>query len=201
MVYSNSRRTRAVMVGPRAVTSHRINFCMRFTFLVWLTQDNRRRFASLAKCIKRCASLSPFLHSSICSRERTPPRTSFLAKEDWKGHIMFRGSKVKPSAGFGKPPQSTWAPSPLLIRGWLVGPQKGLTTALEHRVRDGYGYVRTWPRLGLQSRGTPRHIRDPREPFVTVSHQREASSPRTPSNGSGTRRITRRYFWGASPDH
>jgi hypothetical protein len=31
---------------------------------------------------------------------------------------------------------------------------------------------------------------------VTVSHHREASSPRTPSNGFGTRRITRKYLLG-----
>jgi hypothetical protein len=33
-----------------------------------------------------------------------------------------------------------------------------------------------------------------------VSHHRKASSPRTPSTGSGTRRITRRYLWGVSLD-
>jgi hypothetical protein len=37
--------------------------------------------------------------------------------------------------------------------------------------------------------------------FVTESHQREASSPRTPSKGDRVWRITRRYFWSAPPGH
>jgi hypothetical protein len=36
-----------------------------------------------------------------------------------------------------------------------------------------------------------------RERFVIMSHRREASSPRTPSDGFGTRRIPRKYFLGA----
>jgi hypothetical protein len=48
----------------------------------------------------------------------------------------------------------------------------------------------------VATRDTLRHIRDPRERFVMVSHRREVSSPRTPSNGVGTRRITRKYLWG-----
>jgi hypothetical protein len=82
-------------------------------------------------------------------------------------------------------------PPPL---GDYQAPWKGSTTAPEHRVRDDYGYVRIWPRLGLQSRGTLRHIRDPRERFMMVSHRRKALSPWTPPNRSGTRRITRMYF-------
>jgi hypothetical protein len=81
-----------------------------------------------------------------------------------------------------------------------MAPQQGSTTAPERRIKDDYGYVRTWPRLGLQSQGTLRHSR-PRERFVMVSHWMEASSPRAPSNGFGTRRITRRYFWAAALDH
>jgi hypothetical protein len=46
------------------------------------------------------------------------------------------------------------------------------------------------------TRGTLRHIRDPRERFVMVSHCREALSPRTPSNGFGTKGITCRYLLG-----
>jgi hypothetical protein len=34
----------------------------------------------------------------------------------------------------------------------------------------------------------------PQERIMTVSHRREASSPWTPSNGFGTRRLTRRYL-------
>jgi hypothetical protein len=42
----------------------------------------------------------------------------------------------------------------------------------------------TWLRLGLRSRGTLGHFRDLRERFVMESHQREAPSPQTLSNGS-----------------
>jgi hypothetical protein len=49
-------------------------------------------------------------------------------------------------------------------------------------------------------RGILKHIREPQERFVTISHRREASCPRTPSNGSGTRRVIRRSLWGVSPD-
>jgi hypothetical protein len=44
----------------------------------------------------------------------------------------------------------------------------------------------TWPRLGLHCRGTLGHFRDQRERFVMESHWREAPSPRTLSNGSGS---------------
>jgi hypothetical protein len=64
---------------------------------------------------------------------------------------MLRGSKAEPLARLGKTPQNKWAPGPLLIRGLKVGPRKGITTAPEHRVKDDYGYVRTWPKLGLRS--------------------------------------------------
>ena len=38
-------------------------------------------------------------------------------KEEERGHILFRVSKVEPSAGFGKPPLNIWALSPLMIKG------------------------------------------------------------------------------------
>jgi hypothetical protein len=44
----------------------------------------------------------------------------------------------------------------------------------------------TWPRLGLRSRGTLRHFRNQQERFVMESHRREAPSPQTLSNGSGS---------------
>jgi hypothetical protein len=37
--------------------------------------------------------------------------------------------------------------------------------------------------------------------FVTESHQREASSLRTPSKGDRVRQITRRYFWSEPLGH
>jgi hypothetical protein len=100
--------------------------------------------------------------------------------------LLMRGSKVAPS-GVRQPPRSTRAPSPLLIRGSKAGPSEGSTAALEH-AESGMtlGTSVTWPRLGLRSRGTLGHFQDQQERFVTESHRREASSPRTLSNGSGS---------------
>jgi hypothetical protein len=47
-----------------------------------------------------------------------------------KGTVLFIGSKVEPPAGFGKPPQDVWAPSPILIRVLKVGPSEGLHNRL-----------------------------------------------------------------------
>jgi hypothetical protein len=44
-----------------------------------------------------------------------------------------------------------------------LDPRRVSTTTLEHRVGDDHGYVRSWPRLRIQSQGTLRHIRDPPE--------------------------------------
>jgi hypothetical protein len=68
------------------------------------------------------------------------------------------------------------------FEGW---PPKGSTAASEHAERGmTLGTSDTWPRLGLRSRGTLGHFRDQKSDSVTKSHQREASSPRTLSNGT-----------------
>jgi hypothetical protein len=65
--------------------------------------------------------------------------------------------------------------------------EPGVTATPEH-VESGMtlGTSVTWPRLGLRSRGTLGHFRNQRERFVMESHRREAPSPRTLSNGSGS---------------
>jgi hypothetical protein len=100
--------------------------------------------------------------------------------------LLIRGLKVAP-CGVRQPPQSTWAPSPLLIRGTKADPSEGFDSRPEH-AESGMtlGTSVTWPRLGLRSRGTLGHFRDQRERFVMESHRREAPSPRTLSNGSGS---------------
>jgi hypothetical protein len=56
--------------------------------------------------------------------------------------LLIRGSKVTPS-GVRQLPQSTQAPSPLLISGSKAGPSEGFDSRLRaHRVRDDPGYVR-----------------------------------------------------------
>jgi hypothetical protein len=99
--------------------------------------------------------------------------------------LLIRGSKVVPY-GVRQPPQSTRAPSPLIIRGSKAGSSEGFDSRPEH-AESGMtvGTSVTWPRLGLRSRGTLGHFRDQREQFVMESHRREAPSPRTLSNGSG----------------
>ena len=100
--------------------------------------------------------------------------------------LLIRGSKVTPRE-VRRPPQSTWAPSPLLIRGSKASPSKGFDSRPRTcRVRDDPGYVRymakaratlprypkTFPRLaGTICNGIP---------------PKEAPSPRTLSNGSGS---------------
>jgi hypothetical protein len=83
--------------------------------------------------------------------------------------LLIRGSKVAP-CGVRQPPQSTRAPSPLLIRGSKAGPSEGFDSRPKAcKVRNDPGYVRVQ-----------------RERFVMESHRREAPSPRTLSNGSGS---------------
>jgi hypothetical protein len=55
--------------------------------------------------------------------------------------LLIRGSKVAPF-GVRQPPQSTRAPSPLLIRGSKAGPSEGFDSRPRaRRVRDDPGYV------------------------------------------------------------
>jgi hypothetical protein len=55
--------------------------------------------------------------------------------------LLIKGSKVAPS-GVRQPPQSTRAPSPLLIRGSKAGPSEGFDSRPRaRRVRDDPGYV------------------------------------------------------------
>jgi hypothetical protein len=92
--------------------------------------------------------------------------------------------------------------APTTDQGFVGWPLKGFDSRLRRRARDDPGYVRyitkaratllRYPRTFLRPTGTI---------FVTKSHQREASSPRTPSKGDLVRQITRRYFWSASLGH
>jgi hypothetical protein len=70
--------------------------------------------------------------------------------------LLIRGSKVAPF-GVRQPPQSTRAPSPLLIRGSKAGPSEGFDSRPRaRRVRDDPGYVRYM----AEARATlPRYLR------------------------------------------
>jgi hypothetical protein len=79
--------------------------------------------------------------------------------------LLIRGLKVAPS-GVRQPPQSTRAPSPLLIRGSKAGPSEGFDSRPRaRRVRDDPGYVRYM----AESRATlPRYPRTFPRPVGTI---------------------------------
>jgi hypothetical protein len=79
--------------------------------------------------------------------------------------LLIRGSKVAPS-GVWQPPQSTRAPSPLLIRGSKASPLEGFDSRPRAcRVRDDPGYVRYM----AEARATlPRYPRTFPRPVGTI---------------------------------
>jgi hypothetical protein len=92
--------------------------------------------------------------------------------------------------------------APTTDQGFVGWPSKGFDSRLRHRARDDSGYVRYITKARATLPRYPRTFPRPtRTIFVTESHQREASSPRTPSKGDRVRQITRRYFWSAPPGH
>jgi hypothetical protein len=101
-----------------------------------------------------------------------------------------------------KPPQSTRAPRPLLIRGSKAGPPKGSTAAPEHAERGmTLGMSDTWPRLGLRSRGTLGHFRDQQERFCNGIPSEGGIEPSDPIKRDRVRQITCTNFWSAPLGH
>jgi hypothetical protein len=95
-----------------------------------ITPYNRRHFTLH---LKTYTFLPPLLSLSISlqitGREHLLPWALSLGKEKER-RVLFRGLKVRPSEGVGKPPQSIWDLSPLLIKGLKVGSLKGLHNCL-----------------------------------------------------------------------
>jgi hypothetical protein len=134
--------------------------------------------------------ISFFLFPSLsCHRDRERGYFERILLSEGNGPralLLIRGSKVVPY-GVRQPPQSTQAPSPLLIRGSKAGPSEGFDSRPRAcRVRDDPRYVRYMAEARATLRGTLGHFRDQQERFVMESHQREAPSPWTLSNGSGS---------------
>jgi hypothetical protein len=141
--------------------------------------------------------------------------------------LLIRGSKAGPSEGFNSrlralglrahywsevrrpaPRKGSTAASghsgsaPTTDQGFVGWPSKGFDSRLRRRARDDPGYVRYITKARATLPRYPRTFPRPtRTIFVTESHQREASSPRTPSKGDRVRQITRMYFWSAPPGH
>jgi hypothetical protein len=141
--------------------------------------------------------------------------------------LLIRGSKAGPSEGFKSrlralrlhahywsevrrlaPRKGSTAASghsgftPTTDQEFVGWPSKGFDSRLRRRARDDPGYVRYITKARATLPRYPRtFLRPTRTIFLMESHQREASSPQTPSKGDRVRQITRRYFWSAPPGH
>jgi hypothetical protein len=176
----------------------------------------------------RILFLFRFLSLTIGTGKGDTPKGILLREGNGpRAPLLIRGSKAGPSEGFNSrlralglrahywsevrrpaPRKGSTAASghsgsaPTTDQGFVGWPSKGFDSRLRRRARDDPGYVRyitkaratlpRYPRIFPRPAGTI---------FVTESHQREASSPRTPSKGDRVRQITRRYFWSAPPGH
>jgi hypothetical protein len=99
-----------------------------------------------SKGAPRYFSLFPFFLSPLSlrrDRERRYFERVLLSKGNGpQALLLIRGSKVA-LYGVRRPPQSTRAPSPLLIRGSKAGPSEGFDSHPRAcRVRDDPGYIR-----------------------------------------------------------
>ena len=109
----------------------------------------------------------PLSLSCYRDRERGMFRKRVLPSEGNgpRALLLIRGSKVAP-CGVRRPPKSTRAPSPLLIRGSKAGPSEGFDSRPRaRRVRDDPRYVRYM----AEARATlPRYPRTFPRPAETI---------------------------------
>ena len=159
---------------------------------------------------KRCTTLVKFISFSFSSLSLLPqgPEKGVFRKRTLPSEgnvpralLLIRGSKVAP-CGVRQPPQSTRAPSPLLIRGSKAGPSEGFDSRPRaRRVRDDPGYVRymvvAWAMLPRYPRTFPR-------PAGTICNgipPEGGTEPSDPIKWVRIQRITCRYFWSAPLGH
>jgi hypothetical protein len=94
--------------------------------------------------------------------------------------LLIRGLKVTPS-GVRQPPQSTRAPSPLLIRGSKAGPSEGFDSRTRaRRVRDDPGYVRYMAEARAMLPRYPRTFPRPAETICNGIPQEGGTEPSDP---------------------
>ena len=187
-----SRRINSLAGHASPLTGKRASFRLR--------HDDR-----LKKGAPHCFSLYPFFLSPLSlhrDRERRYFERVLLSKGNGpRALLLIRGSKVAP-CGVRQPPQSTRAPSPLLIRGSKAGPSEGFDSRPRaRRVRDDPGYVRYM----AEARATlPRYPRTFPRPAGTICNgipPEGGTEPSDPIEWVRVRQITCRYFWSAPLGH
>jgi hypothetical protein len=116
--------------------------------------------------------------------------------------LLIRGSKAGPSEGFDSSPRAPGLHAHYGSGVRRLAPRKGSTAAPEHAERGmTLGTSVTWPRLGLRSRGTLGHFRDQQEQFCNGIPLEGGIEPSEPIEWVRVRQITRRYFWNAPLGH
>jgi hypothetical protein len=161
----------------------------------------------LKKGVPHCFEISPFFLSSLfLSLHRDWEKGHFEGVLRSKGNgpralLLVRGSKVAPR-GVRRPPQSTRAPSPLLIRGSKAGPSKGFDSRPRTcRVRDDPGYIH----YTAKARATlPRYPRPFLRPAGTICNgipPKGGIEPSDPIEWVRVQQITCMYFWSAPLGH
>jgi hypothetical protein len=129
-----SRRINSLAGHTSPPVGGRASFCLH--------HDN-----CLKKGAPHCLNLYPFSFSLSLSlschkdRERGYFKRILLSEGNGpRALLLIKGSKVEP-CGVRRPPQSTRAPSPLLIRGSKAGPSKGFDSRPRACKGQGSGYA------------------------------------------------------------
>jgi hypothetical protein len=155
------------------------------------------------KGVPHCFEISPFFLSPLSlSLHRDRKRRYFEGVLLSKGNgpralLLIRGSKVAP-CGVRQPPQSTRAPSPLLIRGSKAGPSEGFDSRPRAcRVRDDPGYVRYMAKARATLPRYPKTFPRPAGMICNGIPPKGGTEPSDPIKWVWVQRITWRYFWTA----
>jgi hypothetical protein len=135
-------------------------------------------------------------------RERGHFEGALLSKRNGpRALLLIRDSKVAP-CGVRQPPQSTRAPSPLLIRGSKAGPLEGFDSRPRTcRVRDVPGYVRYMAKARATLSRYPKTFPRPAGTICNGIPPKGGIEPSDPIKWVRVQRITCRYFWSAPLGH
>jgi hypothetical protein len=162
-------------------------------------------------CLKKgaphCFEISPFFLSSLflsLRRDREKVHFEGVLRSEGNGPralLLIRGSKVAPR-GVRRPPQSTRAPSPLLIRDSKAGPSKGFDSHPRTcRVRDDPGYIRYMAKARATLLRCPKTFPRPAGTVCNGIPPKGGTEPLDPIEWVRVQQITCRYFWSAPLGH